>query len=344
MIYLISVLCGAIAGSLLTYCIIKPKLNRVIELNENIQQMNQTAELQLEEAKLAYAGWQEDISKAKRELELTEFDIDKKRIELNGLKNEAIMAENNISSLKTQAEESAKLFYDQSMALTSEKLDRALETKAQEIQQSQEDYLKEYSQILEDCVKEFKEKTSLSKKELDSLTSTLEDLRARVNAAVEASRRAEEMASAQNFYKLNIPVEDLEEIAKLRSILSDLRNPEPLNKVIWKVYYEKPYTDLVGRVVGTGVKTGIYKITNIENQKCYIGQAADLASRWRQHIKRGIGAEAPTRNKLYPAMLSIGVENFTFEVVEECSRAQLNEREDYWQEYFHAIDYGYSIK
>jgi hypothetical protein len=63
--------------------------------------MNQTAELQLEEAKLAYATWQEDISKAKRELELTEFDIDKKRIELNGLKNEAIMAENNISSLKT---------------------------------------------------------------------------------------------------------------------------------------------------------------------------------------------------------------------------------------------------
>ena len=44
-----------------------------------------------------------------------------------------------------------------------------------------------------------------------------------------------------------------------------LRNAEPLNKVIWKMYYEKPYTDLVGRVVGTGNHTGIYKITNIEN-------------------------------------------------------------------------------
>jgi hypothetical protein len=29
-----------------------------------------------------------------------------------------------------------------------------------------------------------------------------------------------------------------------------LRDTAPLNKVIWKVYYEKPYTDLVGRVVG----------------------------------------------------------------------------------------------
>jgi hypothetical protein len=29
-------------------------------------------------------------------------------------------------------------------------------------------------------------------------------------------------------------------------------------------------------------------------------------------------------------MLSLGVENFTFEIVEECDRTLLNEREDYW--------------
>jgi predicted GIY-YIG superfamily endonuclease len=59
---------------------------------------------------------------------------------------------------------------------------------------------------------------------------------------------------------------------------------------------------MIGRVLGTGVKTGIYKITCLENGKCYVGQAVDAASRWKQHIKRGLGAEAPTRNKLYPAM------------------------------------------
>ena len=123
-----------------------------------------------------------------------------------------------------------------------------------------------------------------------------------------------------------------------------MRDPEPLNKVIWKVYYEKPYTDLIGRVIGNGVHTGIYKITNIENQMCYVGQAANIADRWKQHIKRGIGAETPTRNKLYPAMLEKGVENFTFEIIEEVERNKLNEREDYWQEYFHAKEFGYSIK
>ena len=134
------------------------------------------------------------------------------------------------------------------------------------------------------------------------------------------------------------------EILKLKEVLPYLRDSEPLNKVIWKVYYEKPSTDMIGRVVGPGVHTGIYKITNIENNMCYVGQAVNIADRWKQHIKRGLGAETPTRNKLYPAMLSFGIENFTFEVIEECDRDLLNSREDYWQEYFHAKDFGYSIK
>ena len=180
--------------------------------------------------------------------------------------------------------------------------------------------------------------------EIKNAEAQLADLAAKVSAAIEAAKRQEELESAQDFYKLNLSTIDIEEIQKLRQVTVLLRDSEPLNKVIWKVYYEKPYTDLIGRVVGTGTHTGIYKITNLENQKCYVGQAANIADRWKQHIKRGIGAETPTRNKLYPAMLELGVENFTFEIVEECSRDKLNEREDYWQEYFGAKEFGYSIK
>ena len=69
-----------------------------------------------------------------------------------------------------------------------------------------------------------------------------------------------------------------------------------------------------------------------------------LADRWKQHIKRGVGAETPTRNKLYPAMYELGPENFTFEVLEECEKTKLDEREDYWQEFYQAKEFGYSIK
>jgi hypothetical protein len=86
-----------------------------------------------------------------------------------------------------------------------------------------------------------------------------------VNVAVAAAKREEEKRQAANFYRLILPESDLNEIAQLRSVEPYLRDKEALNKVIWKVYYEKPYTDLIGRVVGSGIKTGIYKITNLEN-------------------------------------------------------------------------------
>jgi hypothetical protein len=63
----------------------------------------------------------------------------------------------------------------------------------------------------------------------------------------------------------------VKEIEMIRSIIPYLRDKESLNKIIWKVFYEKPTTDLIGRVVGSGIHTGIYKITNIDNKKCYIG-------------------------------------------------------------------------
>jgi len=60
---------------------------------------------------------------------------------------------------------------------------------------------------------------------------------------------------------------------------------------------------------------------------CYVGQTLNGHERWRQHIKRGVGAEPATRNKLYPAMLEFGVENFTFEWIEDCDAVFLDERE-----------------
>ena len=195
-----------------------------------------------------------------------------------------------------------------------------------------------------ECAQEFVTTIAIKTQELNSLNEQIAEIKKKIDASIEAAKRAEEIRISSKFYKLNLSEEDIEEIQHLRTVIPFLRNQEPLNKVIWKVYYEKPTSDLVGRVIGSGVHTGIYKITNFENDMCYIGQAANLADRWKQHIKRGVGADTPTKNKLYPAMLSIGVKNFSFEVIEECSRDLLDSREDYWQEFFRAKEFGYSIK
>ena len=43
-------------------------------------------------------------------------------------------------------------------------------------------------------------------------------------------------------------------------------------------------------------------------------------------------------------MEEFNVENFTFEIIEKCPKISLDKQEDYWQDYFKAKEFGYSIK
>ena len=284
--------------------------------------------------------------------------LDKKRSEFNALENSYTTLVNEVAKTQNEkdkisdelikqqenARQAAQSYYDATMKLSEERVERGLQDLIDKYKQAENDYQKEYEQLMLDLTSTYEENELRTAQQEALLLSKLTDLKQKTAAAVEANKRAEEMRVKQDFYRLQLSEEDIQEIKKLREVLPSLRQKEPLNKVIYKVYYEKPYTDLVGRVIGSGIHTGIYKITNIANGMCYVGQATDIADRWKQHVRRGVGADAPGRNKLYPAMLSFGVENFTFEVIEECQAVQLNEREQYWQEYFKAKEFGYSIR
>ena len=312
----LSILIGALVGAGVLYVIIKPKLKATQELDEATKLQNEELHTEL-------------------------VALEKQHAALTARRQEI---QDSIALLEKQAEESSNAIYKKSWELANEKMSNASEAMSKQYEQAKQTAENDYLETLKDCANSFTSQINDKKNELKKVQDELTDLVQKLNSAVEANKRAEEIKQKQDFYKLQLTAIDLDEIKRLREVEPYLREKEPLNKVIWKVYYEKPYTDLIGRVVGTGIHTGIYKITNIENQMCYVGQAVNIADRWKQHIKRGIGAEAPTRNKLYPAMLEVGVENFTFEIVEECDKSKLNEREDYWQEFFHAKDFGYSIK
>lgn len=43
-------------------------------------------------------------------------------------------------------------------------------------------------------------------------------------------------------------------------------------------------------------------------------------------------------------MKKFGPEAFMFEILEECNRNKLDEREDYWQDFYRVKEFGYSIK
>ena len=91
---------------------------------------------------------------------------------------------------------------------------------------------------------------------------------------------------------------------------------------------------------------GIYKITNRINNKVYIGQSTNIQKRWINHQSTSRNPnEAGYNYPLYQAMRKYGIDNFTFEILEECTQQQLNEREKYWIQYYNAYgDGGYNQK
>lgn len=68
---------------------------------------------------------------------------------------------------------------------------------------------------------------------------------------------------------------------------------------------------------------GIYKITNKTTGDFYIGQSVDVERRIAEHKT----PNASGNKKLHDDIRSLGVDNFSFEVIEECSKDQLNLKE-----------------
>ena len=179
-------------------------------------------------------------------------------------------------------------------------------------------------------------------READEVRSDLDKIKATRTAAIEAARREKDIESNLTFYCLDISDADKRDIAKLEALKPSLNKPRVLSMLIWQTWFQKPLKALSANVVGATDVTGIYKITNIKTKECYIGQAMHIKERWAEHAKCGLGIDTPAGNKLYKAIQEFGLWNFSFEVLEECPREQLNEKEKYYIDLYSSYDYGYN--
>lgn len=80
---------------------------------------------------------------------------------------------------------------------------------------------------------------------------------------------------------------------------------------------------------------GIYKVISPSN-KIYVGQSIDVEKRIKQYKR----LDCKKQPKLYNSLLKYGVDKHVFELIEECSLEQLNEREIYWKQYYNTINEG----
>ena len=87
---------------------------------------------------------------------------------------------------------------------------------------------------------------------------------------------------------------------------------------------------------------GIYKITNKLNNHSYIGLSTKVEERWKYH-QSPYNQQRESYKSLYKAFEKYGIENFTFEILEECSIQELGEKEKYYIAKYDTYKNGYNM-
>ena len=317
------------------YFVLRPKLKITQEYDYKIEEQNKV----LQQDKECY---EQEIKTLRNTSSLLQEELGNTRAKIAGLQAKEKDLESHIEKTRETIDKDNEIIYQKSFDLMQEKLSQAAEKEADKFQEAQRIAEEEYLKALEDIAMETAAALASKREEVKIAEQQLATLRAKADAAIAAAKREEEKLLEIDKYKILVSELDLLEINRLREIAPYFRNARAIYKIIWESYYRNNTTDLINRVVGSGTHTGIYKLTNLKNQKVYIGQAANIAERWKDHIKAGLGIDTPN-NMLYTAMMKDGVENFTFEVLEECERSALNDRETYYIEFYRSQEYGYNM-
>ena len=179
-------------------------------------------------------------------------------------------------------------------------------------------------------------------RDISTLREELSDLKARREAYIEASKAEEKRQQDRAFYTINLTEENKEDIKILRSIEDKLHNSEALNRLIYDVFIKKPLGDLLLRIIGENTYGGIYKITNLDTQRAYIGRSTDIKKRLTEHVKGAFNISTIADQEIHRVMGREGVDKFSFEVLEKVEKEKLNEREKYWIDFYQTQSYGYN--
>ena len=273
------------------------------------------------------------------------IEVDKKAIEENNkLKIMQAELENNVKQLNI---DNNRLKYE------NNELDDIIHKKRNNlndiIEQNKEisdlafqEYVKNLDNKYNQIEEEFDYKIDTLREQLSETTMELDKMKQTRAAAHEALLKEQEVKENKDNYRLLPSDSDLADARRLEIVKRELNKPRILSMLVWQTYWQPIAKKQFPQILQAKTRCGIYKITNIITDECYIGQSNDIYRRWSDHCKCGLGIDTPQGNKLYKAIQEYGLENFTFELIEECSQKDLNEKEKYFIELYQADTFGYN--
>ena len=313
-----------IIGSILAICYVTICIILYLK-REKIEKQVEEKELELEKA-------QELINKIRQEQNEFLNQKDEVQRDLTQLKIDKEEAYKDLQATVSQVESNKNLMSYQKDEI--EKTQKMLDDNTESIKNSILSFEKLTSEAKEKYFEELEADYDRINKSYDNrkiaLQKELTELENSIKAKVEARKREQQIDDDKDNFRLNLTDRELRDIKLLNSIKDELSSPAAVNKIIWSNYYQPMAKTKFPKIIGKSTTCGIYKITNTVTGEAYVGQSNDLYKRWCEHCKDGLGAgtkAASAQAKLYGNVRQYGLSNFTFEVLEECSAADLNKKE-----------------
>ena len=211
------------------------------------------------------------------------------------------------------------------------------------VKQAEQNYAAELEELKRKNQEEIDEANLTTQITINKVNGQIDDCQKLYASLIASYQVANEESDARRHVQISLATrEDIDFM--LNYVSPRLKNPTIISKLIWSEYFQKPTNDMLDYVLPSRDCAGIYKITNDETKEAYIGRSVSVRKRLTDHIKSSLGIDTIADQHVHQVMREKGIWNFTFELIEECPREKLNEREKYYIEFFHTDQYGYNQK
>lgn len=297
-----------------------------------------------------------DIAFNKKELNQYESKVLDLQIKANTEYQRLIDMRNQLDSAQTSLTD-ARDEYQHLVNDRIKEIDELMNKQQQRRQESLDETFKEKKAVLESelekTLKECDEQAEYAKK---WMASQIEEAQTKVKEYQLAEEQQRERflslrkpllqyemdKQAKLFYTIQLPEEYREDIEfLLTTVAAKVQHPDIISKLVWAEYV-KPNLDDTFKRIEIKAEPGIYKLTNLDSGKAYIGKSTDIKKRIADHFKSSIGLSTISDQAVHHEISKTGFWNWAIEVIIYCEKDKLSELEKYYIDFFKTQEFGFN--
>ena len=276
--------------------------------------------------------------------------------DLNSVKEKYNYEQYKLEECKKDVQAAMDVYQDMvnnKIASVDTEIEEQRQKRQEELNKQFEDKAALYQKDLQDIKKAWENETTHLAELLDNTKAETELLTAEYQAKIEYNKKKyesilatlaqyEKDKQAKLFYTIQLPDEFKEDIEfLLTTVAAKVQHPDIISKLVWAEYV-KPNLDETFKRVDVRAESGIYKITNIDSGKAYIGKSTNVKTRIADHFKSSVGITSIADQAVHHAIRKEGFWNWSVEVIQYCEKEKLAELEKYYIDFFKTQDFGYN--